>query len=182
MAVDASTRAESLGRICAAGPQPAVLAAEPGLPVLVADAMLHHPKVWPADVTVDDLRKAFDDDHVHAALIVDGESLVAVVTRTDLAERRGTEPALRYGRLQQRVISPGADLSRVWARMTRERTRRLAVVDHDHTLLGLLCLKRSGRGFCSDADVAARAAERRGVGGGDGVAGVASSRREAVGP
>ena len=35
--------------------------------------------------------------------------------------------------------------------------RRLAVVDHRLRLLGLLCLKRSGLGFCSDRDVAARA-------------------------
>lgn len=35
--------------------------------------------------------------------------------------------------------------------------RRLAVVDHDGTLLGLMCLKRTRTGFCSDEDVASRA-------------------------
>jgi hypothetical protein len=39
--------------------------------------------------------------------------------------------------------------------------RRRAVVDDEGRLLGLLCLKASGRGFCADADVAARARERR---------------------
>jgi hypothetical protein len=39
--------------------------------------------------------------------------------------------------------------------------RRLAVVDRAGTLLGLLCLKRTGDGFCSDRDVASRAAARR---------------------
>jgi hypothetical protein len=34
--------------------------------------------------------------------------------------------------------------------------RRLAVVDGQGSLLGLLCLKRHLGGFCSDADVAAR--------------------------
>ena len=38
--------------------------------------------------------------------------------------------------------------------------RRLAVVDRDGTLLGLMCLKRTRTGFCSDEDVASRAQSR----------------------
>jgi hypothetical protein len=34
--------------------------------------------------------------------------------------------------------------------------RRLAVTSDDGTLVGLLCLKASGNGFCSDGDVASR--------------------------
>ena len=135
----------------------------PALPVFVAGAMLHHPKVWPADVTVADLRDAFVDGRVHTALIVARETLLAVVTRPDIAACPNDEPARQYGRLSGRVVKPDADLTQVWVRMTRERTRRLAVIDHDDALLGLLCLKRSGRGFCGDADVDARAAERREV-------------------
>jgi hypothetical protein len=37
--------------------------------------------------------------------------------------------------------------------------RRRAVIDADGRLLGLLCLKSRLTGFCSDSDVAARAAE-----------------------
>ena len=40
--------------------------------------------------------------------------------------------------------------------MSATSSRRLAVVDDDHRLLGLLCLKRSGSGFCSDDDVISR--------------------------
>jgi hypothetical protein len=40
--------------------------------------------------------------------------------------------------------------------MRRAGRRRLAVTSEDGRLLGLLCLKASGRGFCSDEDVAAR--------------------------
>ena len=36
--------------------------------------------------------------------------------------------------------------------------RRLAVVDSECTLLGLVCMKRSRSAFCFDADVASRAA------------------------
>ena len=130
------------------------------LPAAVGEAMIHHPKVWSADVTVADLRRAFDDDHLHAALVVDGGRLLAVVTREDIATSPAADLARRYGHLRERVIDLDDDLARVWTGMARAGIRRPAVVDDESALLGLLCLKRSGRGFCSDADVAARAAER----------------------
>ncbi len=66
--------------------------------------------------------------------------------------------------LAGRTVGPAEDLERVRLRMVAQGIRRLAVVDDGGALLGLLCLKRSGSGFCSDDDVAARAAERRGPG------------------
>ncbi len=43
-------------------------------------------------------------------------------------------------------------------RLIHRGLRRLAVVDDNGLLMGLLCLKRKLTGFCSDADVAARGA------------------------
>jgi hypothetical protein len=40
--------------------------------------------------------------------------------------------------------------------MRQTGRRRLAVVDEDGTLLGLLCLKATGLGFCSDDAIAQR--------------------------
>jgi hypothetical protein len=57
------------------------------------------------------------------------------------------------------VIGPDDDREGVRQSMLRNRLRRIAVVDEHGALLGLLCLKRSGTGFCSDDDVAARAAD-----------------------
>lgn len=48
-----------------------------------------------------------------------------------------------------------------WRAMTTYGRRRRAVIDDRGLLLGLLCLKHTGLGFCSDADVRARADERR---------------------
>jgi hypothetical protein len=42
-----------------------------------------------------------------------------------------------------------------------EKRRRLAVVDHTGRLLGLLCLKHDGRGYCTDEGIRARATEAR---------------------
>jgi CBS domain-containing protein len=55
-----------------------------------------------------------------------------------------------------RTISPDATLPEAFTAMTHSGRRRLAVTSNDSTLLGLLCLKAGGLGFCSDADVANR--------------------------
>lgn len=125
----------------------------------VGEAMLRAPKVLVASATVGEVRALFEDDHVHAALVVSGETLLSVVERPDLDGLPDALPAHRAGRLTGRVVSPEVDLYATWLSMSR---RRLAVVDGNGRLLGLLCLKRSGRGFCSDADVAAREAENAG--------------------
>ena len=78
--------------------------------------------------------------------------------------RRG---ALRHddgmcsGSRGERVVSPGANLATVTQAMVALELRRLAVVDDHGQLVGLLCRKGSGRGFCSDDGVAARAAAAR---------------------
>lgn len=45
--------------------------------------------------------------------------------------------------------------------MVRLGQRRLAVVDADNRLLGLLCLKRDLSGFCTDSGFNARAQDAR---------------------
>jgi CBS domain-containing protein len=122
----------------------------------VADAMVTRPKVCPADVTVAEVRAQFADDHVHAALVVDGEVLIAVATREDLEGMDGRLPAWSVGSLTDRVVAGEQDLIAVFGQMTVNGTRRLAVTDGDGRLRGLLCRKQHGRGFCSDVDVAAR--------------------------
>jgi hypothetical protein len=125
-----------------------------------ADAMVHFPKVCPPSATVAQVTELFRDDHVHCALIVDRGRLLAVVERSDLGHARPHTPARIVGRLPGRVTTPCADLEATLHAMTVQGRRRLAVIDEHSMLLGLLCLKRSGLGFCRDADVQARAAER----------------------
>ncbi|SDO40856.1 CBS domain-containing protein [Klenkia soli] len=126
----------------------------------VRRALLAHPRTSPPGTSVAQAWAFFADDHVHALLVVDGDRLLAVVERDDLVGAAPTAPVELLGRLGDRTVDPAADLGRTHDRLLAEGRRRLAVVDGDGVLLGLLCLKRSGRGFCSDADVRARAAER----------------------
>ena len=121
----------------------------------VADAMIRFPKICCPLTTVAEVHDQFRDDHVHAVLVVDDSRLLAVVERRDLIGAPPDLPARHAGRLTGREIGPDADLRTVLHAMFPHR-RRLAVTEQGR-LLGLLCLKRTGLGFCSDADVQARA-------------------------
>ena len=127
----------------------------------VADAMITRVKLSAPDVSVRELRAWFDDEHVHSAVIVDGSGvLLAVVDRADLALRPGDAPAAAFGCLRPRTVGPGDDVDAARQALLDSGRRRLAVVDAHGRLLGLLCLKRTRRGFCSNRDVTARSAER----------------------
>ncbi len=125
-----------------------------------ADALLTAPRTAAPGTTVAQARAFFADDHVHALLVVDGGRLLAVVERGDLAGAAATDPVRPLGTLTGRTVPPDADLAAVHRQLLAEGGRRLAVVDAGGALLGLLCLRRSGHGFCADADVHARAQER----------------------
>src|SRR6478735_11263182 len=62
-------------------------------------------------------------------------------------------------RLDGRSVTLHEAAEEVRVRLIRHGQRRLAVVDDTGLLAGLVCLKRKLTGFCSDADVAERAAE-----------------------
>lgn len=126
----------------------------------VADVMVQHPKLCHEDSTVGDVRRLFADDHVHAVLIMSGTRLLTVIDRADLGpEATDSAPAARLGHLSGRVIAPTASADTALQQMIAASRRRLAVVGPDGTLLGLLCLKRSGTGFCADENVRQRRSE-----------------------
>ena len=58
------------------------------------------------------------------------------------------------GTLEDRCVSPDLPLDPTREALVREGRPRLAVVAEDGRLLGLLCLKRSQSGFCTDDGVA----------------------------
>jgi CBS domain-containing protein len=129
-----------------------------GLTGPVADALLTNPKLSDANASVAEIRRLFLDDHVHMALLVDGERFVSAVEREDVhAGVPDDIPARMVGRLVGRTIDSRAPLREALAQMERTSRRRLAVVDERGGLRGLLCLKRRRNGFCSEADVLSRA-------------------------
>lgn len=128
----------------------------------VSDAMIRCPKLLGPTATVAQVRELFGDDHVHVALVVHRGKLLAVIDPSDLTDALPASSLARAaGCLHGRVTRPDADLAATWEIMTALGRRRLAVTDRHGTFLGLLCLKRSRLGFCSNADVRARAQEPR---------------------
>jgi CBS-domain-containing membrane protein len=127
----------------------------------VANAMVTICKTHGPETRLTEIRRLFNDDHVHMALIVasDGQ-LLTTIERADLREAiPGSIPARHLGTIADRVISPHQSLEYAMAALKWGHRRRLAVIDDSGRLLGLLCLKRHGDGFCSDEGVRQRAAE-----------------------
>jgi len=125
----------------------------------VADAMVTCPKTHGPRSGLEKIRAFFEDDHVHVALIVAADGrLVTTIERSDLAAATSSStPVAKLGTLIGRTAGPADPLGAVTAMLLREGRRRLAIVDGSGQLLGLLCLKRDGTGYCSDEGIRERA-------------------------
>jgi CBS-domain-containing membrane protein len=125
----------------------------------VAEVMVMCPKTHSPDCGLDAIRAFFTDDHVHMALIVapDGR-LVTTIERPDLATvTSNSAPVTELGTLARRTARPADPVEAATAKLVREGRRRLAVIDESGRLIGLLCLKRDGTGYCSDQGIRERA-------------------------
>lgn len=128
----------------------------------VADVVVRHPKLLGRDATVAEARAAFADEHVHMLLVTDGPRLLGTLVRHDLRTSIDDgDRAVDHATLRDRTFAADLPAERAWLLLIAEGQRRRAVVGAQGELVGLLCLKRRLTGFCSDADVAARAAETR---------------------
>ena len=125
----------------------------------VADAMVTCPKTHSPETGLEKVRAFFEDDHHHMALIVapDGR-LVTTIERSDLAAATPDSALIaKLGTLIGRTAGPADSLAAATATLLRAGRRRLAVVDDSGRLLGLLCLKKDGTGYCSDEGIRERA-------------------------
>ncbi len=123
---------------------------------IVGEAMITDPKTMAPDVTVGDVRAVFGNDHVHMVLLTEAGVLVGTLVRADLDGAPADGPAGPLAVLEGRTIGPSASTWEAERALDASGTRRLAVVDGDGVLLGLVCLKRRRNGFCGNQDVRAR--------------------------
>ena len=122
----------------------------------VSEVMLRHPKTLPTHASIAEARAALSNDHVHMVLLTEGTTLGGTLTRTDLPPAGSEGPALFWSTLTGRTVPPDAPTRVVQDLLIDRGLRRVAVVNADGSLLGLVCLKRRRTGFCSEADVASR--------------------------
>lgn len=127
------------------------------------DLALLRPKVKGAHVTIGEVRAQFEDDHVHMVLLVDHAGrLLGTCVRTDLPPNgRDDARALEHAVMEGRTVDEDEPMANVWTRLGRQGVRRLAVVQREGTLVGLICLNRRLTQFCTDAGVEERALEER---------------------
>lgn len=130
----------------------------------VGHLMLRAPAVLPATATVADVHDLFASPHVHMALLTAsgavGGLLLSTLTREDLGAAAQEDAARPLGRLEGRTVRADLPVEDARLALFENGARRAAVVDDDGKLLGLLCLKRHGNGFCTDAGVASRRTAR----------------------
>ena len=129
----------------------------------VADVMVVRPTTHSPGCGLEAVRAFLRDGHVHMALIVAGDRrLVTTIERPDLAAVTSrSAPVAELGTLVGRTARPADSLTAASAKLLREGRRRLAVIDESGRLIGLLCLKRDGTGFCSDEGIRERAQRDR---------------------
>jgi CBS domain-containing protein len=127
--------------------------------LLVRDVMVRRPKTMPARSSVADLRAHFENPHVRTALLADEGRFAGAIAPEELPDGAdGSEPARAYATTDVPTVGPDANMADALELMERRGDRRLVVVDADgETLVGLLCLDRTGTSFCVDTPAAAHA-------------------------
>ena len=118
---------------------------------LVREIMVARPKTLPADATVADVRRLFENDSVRTALLVDGARFAGALEREDVPAAAGVEdPAAQFVRDEVATIGPDQPAREAAESMASLGTRRLVVLDEDGvTLRGLVCLTTDLESFCS---------------------------------
>jgi CBS domain-containing protein len=116
---------------------------------LVRDVMVRRPKTLPADATVADLRRQFENPRVQTALLAEDGRFTGAIAPTELPETANdAEPASAYARTDIPTLAPDATMAEALALLDERGDFRLVVVDGE-SLAGLLCLDRRGTTFCT---------------------------------
>ena len=124
--------------------------------LLVRDVMVRRPKTMAADSTVADLRAHFENPRVRTALLADDGRFAGAIAPEELPDSAGgAEPARAYAAADVPTVGPDVPMADALALMERRGDHRLVVLaDDGETLVGLLCLDKTGTSFCVDAPAA----------------------------
>lgn len=115
----------------------------------VRDVMVARPKTLPADATVADLRRLFDNTHVISALLVEGTAFAGAVHRDAVpADAPDTMAARNLARRDVPTASPDTPISDAMDMLDATGDFRVVVLDGDGALAGLVCLDQPRTGFC----------------------------------
>jgi predicted transcriptional regulator len=134
------------------------IARDDAAPRLVRDVMVRRPKTLPVEASVAELREHFTNPRVQTALLADGGRFAGAIAPSELPDDApATDPARSYARVDVPTLGPDATMADALALMDSRGDHRLVVLDGDGTtLVGLLCLDRTGASFCTEVPAQAR--------------------------
>ena len=115
----------------------------------VGEVMISRPKTLPLTATVAEARAMFENPSVRTALVVDDGRYAGELTRADL-EGKDDGTVLADLASTTATVSQTDTVAAAMERMDAAGTDRLAVVEPDGTLRGLVCLSRSHGHLCTD--------------------------------
>jgi CBS domain-containing protein len=118
--------------------------------VTVAEVMISKPKTLPVTATVADARRMFENPSVRTALVAEDGRYTGELTRTDIEGADDAAPIATVARPAAGTVGQTETVAAALERMDAAGTDRLAVVDPDGTLRGLVCLSRSHGHLCTD--------------------------------
>jgi CBS domain-containing protein len=123
---------------------------EQALALTVGDVMIAEPKTLAPNVTVGDVRRAFENASQRVVLIADGTSFRGAIERTALRpDAPDAESALPYATSDIRAVTPSTSIADAITQLERNAEPRLVVLSEDRqTLCGLLCFNRGSASFC----------------------------------
>src|SRR3954468_13961453 len=82
---------------------------------LVRDVMVHRPKTLPADATVADLRRQFENPRVQTALLAEDGRFAGAIAPSELPDSAdAAEPARDYARVDIPTLAPTRPWPRHW--------------------------------------------------------------------
>jgi CBS domain-containing protein len=116
----------------------------------VGEVMISRPKTLPAEATVADARRMFENASVRTALLADDGRYAGELTRADIDGADDAAAVVDLAARGRETTRPDDTVADALARMDAAGTDRLAVVDEDGTLRGLVCLSRSHGQLCTD--------------------------------
>ncbi len=108
--------------------------------------MLRQPKTLPADVTVEEARKALEHSSMKMLLLVDDSRFSGAVTDIP-ADADPDEPAIGFASESPPTATEDMSVSEALARLESKPNGRLVVLDGAR-LVGLVCLTKDGTEFC----------------------------------
>jgi CBS domain-containing protein len=120
------------------------------LPLSVGEIMIGRPKTFRSEITVGEVRQAFEQSSQRVVLLVDGSTFQGAIDRNALdPEAPDTAAAVTFARRDVATVTPATPVAEAVELLERNREPRLVVLDEDgHTLRGLLCFNQSSASFC----------------------------------